>query len=102
MISVMRPYHLISADSHINEPGDLWTSRVPAAYRDRVPRIERFEQGDAFVIDGLADPMPFGLNACAAMAPEHRKAWMFWDQVRAGGYDPARTDQGDGSRSGRR
>jgi len=23
-------YHLISADSHINEPADLWTSRVPA------------------------------------------------------------------------
>lgn len=83
-----RRYHLISADSHINEPGDLWTSRVPAAYRDRVPRIERFEQGDAFVIEGMDDPMPFGLNACAAMGPEHRKAWMFWDQVRAGGYDP--------------
>lgn len=84
-----RRYHLISADSHINEPGDLFTSRVPAAYRDRVPRIERFEQGDAFVMDGMDAPMPFGLNAAGGMAPEHRKAWMFWEQVRPGGYDPS-------------
>jgi predicted TIM-barrel fold metal-dependent hydrolase len=84
-----RRYHLISADSHVNEPGDLWTSRVPAAYRDRVPRIESFEQGDAFVYEGMDAPMPFGLNACGGMGPEHRKSWMRWEQVRAGGYDPA-------------
>jgi predicted TIM-barrel fold metal-dependent hydrolase len=29
---------LISADSHVVEPGDLWTSRLPAALRDRAPR----------------------------------------------------------------
>ena len=84
-----RRYHLISADSHINEPGDLWTSRVPQAYKDRVPRIERFEEGDAFVVEGMSEPMPFGLNACGGMGPEHRKSWMRWEQVRAGGYDPA-------------
>lgn len=87
--STDRKYHIISADSHINEPGDLFTSRVSEAFRDRVPRIERFEQGDAFVIEGMDQPMPFGLNASAGMPPEKRKAWMFWEDVRAGGYDPA-------------
>ena len=29
---------LISADSHVVEPGDLWTSRLPLALRDRAPR----------------------------------------------------------------
>jgi predicted TIM-barrel fold metal-dependent hydrolase len=29
---------LISADSHVVEPADLWTSRLPAALRDRAPR----------------------------------------------------------------
>ena len=29
---------LISADSHVVEPGDLWTSRLPAGFRDRAPR----------------------------------------------------------------
>ena len=46
-------HHLISADSHINEPADLWTSRVAAKWRDRVPRVESFEQGDAWVIEGM-------------------------------------------------
>jgi len=29
---------LISADSHVVEPGELWTTRVPAAMRDDAPR----------------------------------------------------------------
>jgi predicted TIM-barrel fold metal-dependent hydrolase len=29
---------LISADSHVVEPGDLWTSRLPSGLRDRAPR----------------------------------------------------------------
>ena len=45
-------YRLVDSDSHINEPPDLWSTRVPAAMRDRAPRIERFEQGDAWVIEG--------------------------------------------------
>jgi predicted TIM-barrel fold metal-dependent hydrolase len=84
-----RRYHLVSADSHVNEPGDLWTSRVPERFKDRVPRMERFEKGDAFVVEGMAGPMPFGLNACCAMEPAKRESWMFWDEVRPGGYDPA-------------
>ena len=45
-------YQLISADSHVNEPPDLWLDRVPAALRDRAPRIEHFDEGDAWVIEG--------------------------------------------------
>jgi predicted TIM-barrel fold metal-dependent hydrolase len=29
---------LISSDSHVVEPGDLWTSRLPAARREQAPR----------------------------------------------------------------
>jgi predicted TIM-barrel fold metal-dependent hydrolase len=83
-----RRYHLISADSHVNEPGDLWTSRVSAKFKDRVPRMQRFEEGDAWVVDGMDQPMPFGLNCGAGMPPEMRKPWMFWEDVRPGGYDP--------------
>jgi predicted TIM-barrel fold metal-dependent hydrolase len=32
---------LISADDHVLEPPDLWTSRLPARYQDIGPRIER-------------------------------------------------------------
>jgi len=32
---------IISVDDHVVEPPDLWTSRLPAKYHDRCPRVER-------------------------------------------------------------
>ena len=78
-------YRLISADSHVNEPPDLWTARVPAALRDRAPRMERFDEGDAWVIEGVTDPINFGWNACAGLEPEEMKGWMRFDDIRHGG-----------------
>ncbi|MEO8695292.1 MAG: amidohydrolase family protein, partial [Acidimicrobiales bacterium] len=82
-------HHLISADSHINEPADLWTSRVAAKWRDRVPRVESFADGDAWVIEGMPGPMPIGLNACAGQDPRLRQNWVRFDEIRSGGWDPA-------------
>ncbi|HET7720425.1 MAG TPA: hypothetical protein VFK43_10695, partial [Acidimicrobiales bacterium] len=73
---------LISADSHVNEPGDLWVDRVPAKLRDRAPRIERFDQGDAWVIEGVDDPITFGMNACAGLPPEEMKGWCRFEDIR--------------------
>ena len=81
-------YQLISADSHVNEPPDLWLDRVPAALRDRAPRIEHFDEGDAWVIEGVRDPINFGMNACAGLAPEDMKGWVRFEDIRAGGYEP--------------
>jgi len=87
---------LISADSHVNEPGDLWTSRVPARFRGRAPRIVSLEAGDAWVMEGVADPINFGMNACAGLAPEDMHAWSRFADLRPGGYDPtARTREMD-------
>lgn len=84
-----RRYRLISADSHVNEPPDLWIDRVPAAMKDRAPRMERFAEGDAWVIEGVKDPINFGMNACAGLDPEDMKGWVRFDDIRRGGYDPA-------------
>jgi hypothetical protein len=35
----MAGYKLISADSHVSEPADLWVERVEEKYRDRAPRL---------------------------------------------------------------
>jgi len=84
-----RRYRLISADSHVNEPPDLWSARVPAALRDRAPRIDHFGDGDAWVIEGVKDPINFGMNACAGLAPEEMRGWCRFEEIRRGGYDPA-------------
>lgn len=80
-------YRLISADTHVNEPPDLWTARVPAKLKDRVPRIERFEQGDAWVIEGVSDPINFGMNACAGLDPSEQRGWARFEDIRPGGHD---------------
>lgn len=35
---------VIDADSHLIEPADLWTSRLPTRYRDRAPRVVRHQE----------------------------------------------------------
>lgn len=94
-----REYRLISADSHVAEPGDLWTKRVPAAWQDRCPKIKSFDEGDAWVVENIAEPVKFGWTSCAGMQPEEMKAWMRFEEVRKGGYDPkARCEEMDRDR----
>ena len=85
----MGEYRLIDSDSHINEPPGLWLERVPARFRDLVPRIERLEQGDAWVMEGVNDPINFGLNAAATLPRAERKPWVRFEDIPAGGYIPS-------------
>lgn len=44
---------LISADSHVEEPEDLWLTRLPAHLRDRAPRYEQGEDGmQRLIVEG--------------------------------------------------
>ena len=84
-----RQYKLISADGHLNEPGDLWTSRVPDEFTEAVPRIERFDEGDAWVMEGLDGARPFGWGACAGRAPDEMYEWIRFEDLNPGSYNPA-------------
>jgi predicted TIM-barrel fold metal-dependent hydrolase len=50
------PYLPLSADSHVNEPHNLWYERLPADLRDHAPRrIEQQEEGSwSLVVNGKA------------------------------------------------
>ena len=45
---------VIDADTHLVEVGDLWTSRAPAALRDRVPHVEEVEGEPTWVMEGTS------------------------------------------------
>jgi hypothetical protein len=64
-----RQYKLISAAGHLNGPGDIWTSRAPRKYAERVPRVDRLPAGDGWVGEGF-EPRSFGWEACAGRAPD--------------------------------
>ena len=55
-------YTLVSADSHVVEPGDLFETRVAASVRDRAPRLESWNGGSAWMVDA-ADPVPLPVTA---------------------------------------
>ena len=51
-------YDLISADSHVIEPGDIFEKRLPRSLRDRAPKFESWNGGNAWRIEGI-EPVPF-------------------------------------------
>lgn len=53
----MSGYDLISADSHVIEPADLFEKGLPAALRDRAPRLSSWNGGSAWLVEG-ADAVP--------------------------------------------
>jgi predicted TIM-barrel fold metal-dependent hydrolase len=85
----IRKYRLISADGHLNEPADVWTSRVAARHRDLVPRVERVPEGDAWVLPGSGQAVPFSWGAAAGRKPEDMGPWCRYEDINPGSYDPA-------------
>jgi predicted TIM-barrel fold metal-dependent hydrolase len=43
---------LISADCHVEEPPDLWSTRLPTDLRNRGPRVEQVDGATAIVVEG--------------------------------------------------
>jgi uncharacterized protein len=43
---------VVDADTHLTEPWDLWTSRAPSKFGDRVPRVQKVDGNDTWVFDG--------------------------------------------------
>ena len=59
---------LISADDHVLEPPDLWTSRVSARWINRVPHVESQSDGtDCWVIEGRRFPLTGTATAGAGL-----------------------------------
>ena len=50
------PPLLISSDSHVSEPHDLWETRLPKALRDKAPRFRPREEFRPFDHPGAFDP----------------------------------------------
>ena len=43
---------VVDADTHYTEPPDLWTSRAPAAYKDRVPYMKTVDGHSLWFVEG--------------------------------------------------
>jgi len=84
---------VLSADSHILEPPDLWTTRMEKRFRDKAPHVVKDfngQKGDFFVCQPLRPFNPFQLG-CAGVAPEKMAelAASGYAACRPGSWDPA-------------
>jgi predicted TIM-barrel fold metal-dependent hydrolase len=86
----MRPW-MLSSDSHIFEPPDLWSSRVPAAYRDRAPRVEPAADADWWVfLDQRMCSFAAGTKAGLRFEGQDAlKVEFHFSDIREGAYTPA-------------
>ena len=81
----------ISADSHIVEPPGCYVDHIDARWRDVAPRVEKNDKGvDAYVIDGLANPLPSGLLAAAGIPSSELIAARrhSFDEINPAAFDP--------------
>ena len=87
----MGPAVILSSDSHVFEPPDLWSTRIDAAFRHRAPRMERIDGADQLVVEEHLVLSGIGLisNAGARFdAPETISGQGRFESVPRGGYDP--------------
>jgi predicted TIM-barrel fold metal-dependent hydrolase len=80
---------LVSVDDHVIEHANVWQDRLPAAVKERGPRVVRDEQGrDLWVYDGKSFPQ-IGLNAVAGRDQKDfdMEPTSFGDMI-PGCYDP--------------
>lgn len=83
---------IISADSHVFEPVNLWETRMDRKFRERGPRFVAGYQGKPgtwFVCDGI-DPRAISSIAATGVAKEDlvKFTGVHHKDLRPGGYDP--------------
>jgi predicted TIM-barrel fold metal-dependent hydrolase len=86
----MSTYTLISSDSHIIEPVDLWQTRIGGKFQDRAPRLVHEEAFDQWYADGVKFGN-IGTNQQAGLrfeAPEKLTAAGSMATAPLGGFDP--------------
>lgn len=83
---------IISADSHMLEPPDLWVERLDAKYRDRAPRVywDEKQNGWFFGGGGVVPSRAAGLFGAGVSDEDLKDHYdKGYEAARAGGWDPA-------------
>ena len=87
----MPGYKIISSDSHVFEPPDLWTGRIDPEFRDRAPYVMREGENDQWYVEVDQKLGAFGLVSQVGVRFENPENITFegsFDNLRPGGYDP--------------
>jgi predicted TIM-barrel fold metal-dependent hydrolase len=86
-------YELISADSHVIEPGDLFQRGLPTGLRDRAPTLASWKGGSAWMVGDDISPAPLPKSAATGSGYrlpqlEASRATIAFEEVLPALYDP--------------
>src|SRR6476661_9324930 len=84
-------YELISADSHVLEPADLFATRLPSALRGQAPKLVSADGVSTWEVEGVG-PVPLPASAVTGSGydlPNGVSAGAAFDDVMPALYDPA-------------
>jgi predicted TIM-barrel fold metal-dependent hydrolase len=91
MTTIADEVRVIDADTHLTEAHDLWIKRAPAAYKDRVPRVEEVDGRPTWVVDGVSLGFAGGGGVVDRDGGKHpfQESMVVWgiDRVHQGAYD---------------
>jgi predicted TIM-barrel fold metal-dependent hydrolase len=85
----MPSLRVVSADSHMMEPPDLWTEVLVKKYGERTPQVKKTSKGHLFVAPGVrpfAVAGGFGAGRSGKELKEHLSHG--YEAARPGGWDP--------------
>ena len=89
----MGKYGVVSADSHMTEPVDLWEERIDAAFRDRAPKVIENTKPEGprylFMCEGAA-PFPIAGGYAAGRSGKELQELLKtgYEAARPSGWDP--------------
>ena len=79
---------VIDCDTHINEPGDVWSSRLPRRFADRAPHLDRLDDGrDVWRFGSTERMVPVGVTAVAGWPEPFPASPRNMDEIPAAAHD---------------
>ncbi len=87
VVDMFSQYDVIDVDTHVTEPADLWTSRLPAKWHDAAPHIERIKGRDFWVINGKKGLAPGAVSLAGYNGRPPNEFPPTFEDIDAGTYD---------------
>jgi predicted TIM-barrel fold metal-dependent hydrolase len=79
---------LFSTDDHLVEPPDVWSSRVPAKFRDKAPHVVEEDGVESWVLEDTKMTVMSALAAVGRPEGDFGLTPIRYDEMHPGCYDP--------------
>ena len=84
----MTKFNVISADSHVVEPGDLWTKYMEPAFKERAPYCVREGENDVFKAEGVSLIQVAAVSGAGRPSDQLKSMGSYEKDSRPGAWDP--------------